>query len=182
MTQDYDPNNVVTAAIGGAVNALKAAYSEPSVKRFIFTSSSSAVVISLRGVPGVTITEDTWNEEAVKLAWEGPPYNPERGFITYAASKTQAEQEVWKFHRENSHKRPDLVVNTGGCLTIPSNCLSFTDIHLVLPNYLFGKVLDPVHQGYPTTSAMVSLLWQGEIVDFHHVVHRRMLLHICLLS
>ncbi len=41
------------------------------------------------------------------------PYTPERGMVTYAASKNQAEKAVWKFHKENRQKRPDLTVNTG---------------------------------------------------------------------
>lgn len=112
MTFDTDPNKVIPDAIAGAINALKCAYGESSVKRFILTSSSAAAVSSLVDRPGITVTEDTWNESAVKEAWAEPPYGPGHGGAVYAASKTQAEQEVWKFHKENHEKRPELVVNT----------------------------------------------------------------------
>lgn len=111
MTMDSDPNKVIPLSINGALNALRAAYSEPAVKRFIYTSSSSAAVTSTSGVPAITVTEETWNDEAVKQAWAPPPYGPERSYVNYPASKTQTEREVWKFHKENGHKRPDLVVN-----------------------------------------------------------------------
>ncbi|CAM1510944.1 Fc.00g084570.m01.CDS01 [Cosmosporella sp. VM-42] len=144
MSMDPNPNNIIPIAIAGAVNALKAAYSEPSVKRFVLTSSSAATVMSSRDTPGITVTEDTWNEDSVKAAWAEPPYGMERYGAVYCASKTQGEQEVWKFHRENQHKRPDLVVNS------------------VLPNMNFGKSLDVVNQGFPSTSGMVAGLWNKD--------------------
>lgn len=113
MSFDPNPNNVIPATIAGAVNALKAAYAEPSVKRFIFTSSSTAVVMPAFDKPGIIVTEETYNEEAVKEAWADPPYGTERSAVVYAASKTQSEQEVWKYHKEHRSERPDLVVNTG---------------------------------------------------------------------
>ena len=91
---DPNPNNVIPAAIAGAVNALKAAYAEPGVKRFVLTSSATAVVWPSPDQPGTIVTEDTWNEDAVKRAWAEPPYKPERALAVYAASKTQAEQET----------------------------------------------------------------------------------------
>jgi nucleoside-diphosphate-sugar epimerase len=113
MTFDPDPNKVIPTVIAGAVNALKAAFAEPSVKRFVYTSSSTAALLPKPNVPGIVVTENTWNDEAVKLAWSFTAYSAEQANLTYAASKTQAEQEVWKFYNENKHKRPDLVVNTG---------------------------------------------------------------------
>lgn len=43
----------------------------------------------------------------------------------------------------------------------------------VLPNMTLGKSLDPIHQGFPSTAAMVALLYQGKIVDYHRQVPRR---------
>ncbi|WAO87457.1 Epimerase domain-containing protein [Fusarium falciforme] len=147
-----DPNDVIPQAIAFAENALKSAYKETSVKRFVLTSSSSAAVLSVPGAPGVEVLEDTWNEFAVKAAWAEPPYTPERGGVVYAASKTEAEKVVWKYHKENRDKRPDLVVNT------------------VLPNFNFGKSLDPVNQGYPSSSGLPVALWQGQVTPFHHII------------
>ncbi|KAH8688571.1 hypothetical protein BGZ61DRAFT_533343 [Ilyonectria robusta] len=162
MIFDPDPNKVIPTVISGAINALKAAYAEPSVKRFIFTSSSTTAAMSPKpNVPGIVITEDTWNEEAVKLAWAEPPYLPERSAITYAASKTQAEQEVWKFHGENKHKRPDLVVN------------------IVLPNANLGKSLDLVNQGHASTSGFIALAWHGRNMEMlHQLLPHCGLLHV----
>lgn len=109
---DKNPNNVIPGAISGALNAAKAAYSEPSVKRFVFTSSSSATGLPQPNVMGVVIKKDTWNEASVKMAWSDNP--GEWGLESvYPASKTQAEQAVWKFYSENKDRRPDIVVNTG---------------------------------------------------------------------
>jgi NAD(P)-dependent dehydrogenase (short-subunit alcohol dehydrogenase family) len=112
MSFDHDPNKVIPITIAGAVNALKSAYAEPSVKRFVLTSSSAAA-LSANTPAGSVITVETWNEQAVKDAWADPPYTPERASTVYFASKTQSEQAVWKFHKENRAKRPDLVVNAG---------------------------------------------------------------------
>lgn len=59
MIFDPNPHNVIPAAIAGAINALKAAYSDPEVKRFALTSSLAAVVLSGRDKAGVLVTEDT---------------------------------------------------------------------------------------------------------------------------
>lgn len=81
----------------------------------MLTSSSAAAVAIPNGSESgpEIVTEETWNEDAVKAAWAQPPYGPERSIDVYQASKMQAEQEVWKFHKENQEKRPDLTVNTG---------------------------------------------------------------------
>jgi hypothetical protein len=110
---DPNPNNVIPGVIAGAVGALKAAYAVPSVKRFVFTSSSSAAVVSIHNAPGATITEDSWSEGAVKKAWSDPPYERERAGAVYAASKNQSEKAIWDYHKERRSERPDLVVNTG---------------------------------------------------------------------
>lgn len=112
MSLDPDPNNTIPVVISGSLNALKAAYDEQSVKRFIYTSSSAAVYNPL-DEPDNMVTQYTWNEKAIREAWKEPPYEPERGMVVYAAGKTQAEKEIWGFHKEHCHERADLVVNTG---------------------------------------------------------------------
>ncbi|KAF4455211.1 Aldehyde reductase [Fusarium albosuccineum] len=151
---DPNPHNVIPTAIDGAVKALKAAYSETSVKRFVFTSSSTAAVSATPGKPGIIVAEDTWNEDAIKEAWKEPPYGPDRVWSVYAASKAQSEQEVWRFHNEHRHRRPDIVVNS------------------VLPAFNFGQVLDPVNQGFPSTAGLVSTLWKGEVTSMHKMIVR----------
>ncbi|KAF4844223.1 Aldehyde reductase 2 [Colletotrichum siamense] len=147
MTLDPNPNNVIPVAIKGALSALKSAYAQPSVKRFVFTSSSAAAGPK-DDSPDSVITEDSWNESAVNIAWADPPYSPERSGAVYAASKTQAEQEVWKYHKEHRSERPDLVVNT------------------VLPNFNFGGSIDPINQGFPSSSGLPVILYNGEIAEY----------------
>ncbi|KAM0414701.1 hypothetical protein ACHAPT_013440 [Fusarium lateritium] len=152
LAMNPDPNKMIPDSVAGAVAALKAAYSEPGVKRFVFTSSSAATAWFEHDQPAMTITEDTWNTAAVEAAWADPPYEPQRAPIVYAASKAQAEQEIWKFHRENRLKRPELTVNT------------------VLPSVIFGKSLDRINQGYPSSSALPVALWEGRVEPPHMVL------------
>ncbi|KAI4594313.1 hypothetical protein KJ359_008588 [Pestalotiopsis sp. 9143b] len=155
MSLDHDPNKVIPGAIAFALNALKAAYSEPTVKRFVYCSSSTAAILSQAETPKIVVTEKTWNEDAVKEAWADPPYLPERSHAVYSASKTLAEQSIWKYHDDHHSERPDLTVNS------------------VLPNMTLGKSLDPSTQGFPSTAAMVALLYKGQIVDYHRTVPRQ---------
>ena len=185
MTLGHDPTEIIPGVIAYATNALKAAYDEPSVKRFVYCSSSTAAVLSVVGRPGVVVTEETFNEDAVREAWAPPPYTPERSHAVYSASKTLAEQAIWKYYRENADRRPDIVVNTGlpsPLLTsrqLASREIAFADgsivMDAVLPNMTLGKSLDPVNQGYSSTVGMVALLYRGQIVDYHRAVPRRML-------
>ncbi|KAJ2991089.1 hypothetical protein NUW58_g2649 [Xylaria curta] len=155
MTLDHDPTKVIPGAIEFALNALKATYAEPSAKRFVFCSSSTAAVLATLEKPGIVVTEETWNEDAVKKAWADPPYTSERGHAVYSASKVLAEQAIWKYYDEHLNERPDIVVNT------------------VLPNMTLGPSLDPVNQGYPSTASMVAFLYQGKVVEYHRMVPRQ---------
>ncbi|KAJ3541096.1 hypothetical protein NM208_g443 [Fusarium decemcellulare] len=154
-----NPNNVIPSKISNARNALKAAYGEPEVKRFVYTSSSAALYPVLDG-PGLVVGQDTWNDFSIKEAWKEPPYEPERGMAVYSASKTQAEQEVWMFHQEHRHQRPDLVVNT------------------IVPSVNLGKPLDPINQGYRSTSEFIPLLCQGKTFPMHPFFPRQYYVHV----
>lgn len=57
-----------------------------------------------------TIEHDSWDEPAVEQAWAPAPYEPTRAYAVYAASKTQTEQALWKFVKE---QKPGYVLNTG---------------------------------------------------------------------
>ncbi|KAL9082953.1 MAG: hypothetical protein Q9165_008716 [Trypethelium subeluteriae] len=126
FTLSPNPHNVIPGTILGTINALEAASQEPSVKRFVLTSSSLAALMPKPNNP-VKVTTDTWNDEAVKLAYRDPPYEPERALPVYAASKTLSEKEAWKFMDE---KKPGFILNT------------------VLPNINFGASLDLANQEY----------------------------------
>ncbi|KAF4959266.1 hypothetical protein FSARC_10782 [Fusarium sarcochroum] len=129
---------MITESIASAVNALKAANKESSVKRFVLTSSSTAAVLPQPDVEGIVVTENTWNDEAVAAVNSTADW-----YTVYAASKTEAERAVWDFYRNDETRRSDLIVNT------------------VLPDTNFGKSLDPQNQGHQSTSAFIESLWNG---------------------
>lgn len=155
---DSSPYNVIPGTVAGTLNALKAAAQEPGVRRFVLTSSSSACLIPKPGT-SIQVTSATWNDEAVELAYRDPPYTPERALPVYAASKTLAEKEAWKFVRE---EKPGFVFNA------------------VLPNMNFGPSLDFPHQGHPSTSALVAELFRGNANFLGGITPRRS--HGCITS
>ncbi|KAK8135943.1 hypothetical protein PG984_003883 [Apiospora sp. TS-2023a] len=114
----------------------KPATSEPGVKPFVLTSSSTASLIANSDTPSV-VNFVTWNTEAVAVSHRDPPYEPERVYLIYADSKTFSEKEAWKFVRK---KNPGFALNL---------------VLLVLPNLVFGASLNPVRQRHPSTSGMV---------------------------
>ncbi|EIM83869.1 NAD-P-binding protein, partial [Stereum hirsutum FP-91666 SS1] len=95
-----DPNVVIPPTIASTVGILKSAAKEPSVKRVVYTSSSTAQAFPTPNTV-FEITSDTWNEPASKLAWAPAPYTPDRALPVYAASKVEAERAAWKFVEEN---------------------------------------------------------------------------------
>ena len=137
---DPNPHNVIPGTISGTVNALEAAAQEPSVKRFVLTSSSLAALITKPNNP-VKVTTDTWNDEAVELAYHNPPYEPERALPVYAASETLSEKEAWKFMNK---EKPGFTLNT------------------VLPSINFSASLNFANQGHLSTSAIVAELFKGD--------------------
>jgi hypothetical protein len=71
----------------------------------------------------ITITTESWNQEALDLAWAPPPYEAERAFAVYSASKTEGEKALWEFMEK---EKPGFVANA------------------VLPNYNMGKLIGKV--------------------------------------
>uniref|UniRef100_A0A0D2XKU0 NAD-dependent epimerase/dehydratase domain-containing protein n=1 Tax=Fusarium oxysporum (strain Fo5176) TaxID=660025 RepID=A0A0D2XKU0_FUSOF len=63
---DSGTGTMIPDAIASALNALKAASSEPSVKRFVYTSSSTAAVFPEAEVP-VIVDSNTWNDKALSI-------------------------------------------------------------------------------------------------------------------
>lgn len=142
MSDSPDPNKVIPTVINGALNALSAAANEPSIKRFVFTSSSTAILIP-RLNEEFTITTDQWNDAAVAAAWAPPPYTPDRAFTVYAASKTQAERATWEFIRS---KTPPFAFNA------------------VLPNLNMGTILSP-QQPASTGAAVKTVFETGHVEE-----------------
>ncbi|KAF9873927.1 aldehyde reductase [Colletotrichum karsti] len=119
LSFDPDASKVVPTAVKSTEVAIKAAYKQPTVKRFVLTSSSAAAIPSgglqekLEEGQSPVITEESWNSKAVELAWGPAPWGPEQGGIVYSASKVEQERLIWKYHQENQSQRPDMVVNAG---------------------------------------------------------------------
>lgn len=104
-----DPTQVISPTVAMATSILKAAQKAGTCKRFVFTSSSSAVAITKPDTK-IKFDKDTWNTEtADKVRSMQPPYRPEGFAEVYAASKMEAERAVWKFVEE---EQPDFAVNT----------------------------------------------------------------------
>jgi nucleoside-diphosphate-sugar epimerase len=107
-----DPDIVIPTVVNSTLNALKAAANESSVKRFVLTSSGSAVVFP-KPNHKINITPDTWNEESVQIVQNFPNdlSDVQKGFIVYMASKVKGEQALWNWVKENQSSH--LVVNSG---------------------------------------------------------------------
>ncbi|KAM6488153.1 hypothetical protein HDV62DRAFT_396791 [Trichoderma sp. SZMC 28011] len=135
-----DPHRIIPAVRNGTINALKAASSQESVKRFVLTSSSTAAIVPQANKKGVVVDENTWNDDVVALAWSGKAPDSAKGYITYAASKTEGERAAWKWVEEN---KPGFVLNT------------------VLPNCNFGRVLIPEHM-HGSTMGFVRNFFKGD--------------------
>ncbi|KAI9743079.1 MAG: hypothetical protein M1818_003374 [Claussenomyces sp. TS43310] len=139
---DENPNTVIPEVISGVRSILESAAKEPSVKRFVYTSSSTAATAPKPNKKFI-ITKDTWNNEAIEAAWKPPPYERARAWDVYGASKTQGEQELWKFVAE---KKPHFVANA------------------VLPNTTLGPLIDPTQVG-STAKLVVFDIYNGN-TDF----------------
>jgi len=140
VMQEVDPNAAIPTVVEGALNVLRAAAAEPSVKRVVLTSSSGACTAPKPNFEFV-INKDTWNEEAVRDAWAPPPYEGlERRLAVYYAAKTQSEQAAWEWVREN---KPGFVLNT------------------VLPNANFGPLQSNEYQDYHSTLQWIQAAWNG---------------------
>lgn len=129
------------------------------MKRFVLTSSSSAVIIPKSNQAGVRVDERTWNDEAVKAAWD--PQTPEKGkgYAIYAASKTESERAAWKWVEKN---KPGFTFNT----VLPNYTVSYGQpvmqkfVRLTLISIQIGENLSPEIPG--STSGWTRKLLNGE--------------------
>ncbi|KAF5651737.1 NADPH-dependent aldehyde reductase [Fusarium sp. NRRL 25303] len=111
-----DPNVAIPATIESALSVCRSAAKEPSVKRFVFTSTFWAATFPVPGV-GDTITNlDTWNDAAIQAAWAPPPYEADRIMPVYFAAKAEAEKAVWKFVKDE--KLPWIVNSVSPCVIL----------------------------------------------------------------
>lgn len=110
MSNSTDPDLVIGNAVKGVLNALRAAKKEgEGMKRFVYTSSSTAATLPKPGEV-FSVTAESWNNDAVEIAWKTDAAVEKDAFVVYAASKTESERAAWKWARETEH---DFVMNTG---------------------------------------------------------------------
>ncbi|KAE9986047.1 hypothetical protein EG328_006598 [Venturia inaequalis] len=143
-----DPNKVITPTIKYGLDIIKTAATIPTIKRFVYTSSSTAATMPYPNKE-FTIDHDSWDEPAVEQAWAPAPYEPTRAYAVYAASKTQTEQALWTFVKE---QKPGFVFNT------------------VLPDTTLGPAVSPKDQGNPSTAAFVANLAKATREEFEGLV------------
>ncbi|EXF86353.1 NAD dependent epimerase/dehydratase [Colletotrichum fioriniae PJ7] len=126
------PQDVIPTSVAGALNALKATNKSPAVKRFVLTSSSVAAALPRPEEEGVEVSFHSWNTDSVISAWQEGHDDPQRAWHVYTASKVEAEGAVWDFHRSDTTRRADLIINT-----------------------------DQVNQGHASTSSFIQSMWYG---------------------
>lgn len=134
-----DPNKVIKPTVDGVLSILHSAAEAGSVKRFVLTSSSTAALLPKPNTE-LTVTVDTWDQEAVNIANAPPPYTQERAFAVYAASKTEGERALWKFMKD---EKPGFVANA------------------VLPNFNMGRILKDGSPG--ATGGAIPTLVEGKM-------------------
>jgi nucleoside-diphosphate-sugar epimerase len=86
MTFDKDPKKVIPEVLASINRILKSAALSSSVKRFVYTSSSTAATAPKPNKEfGITI--DLWNESDIKAAWARPLYKDACSWAVYSSSK-----------------------------------------------------------------------------------------------
>ncbi|KZM24611.1 uncharacterized protein EKO05_0008701 [Ascochyta rabiei] len=137
MSGSGNPKIAIPQSVNMTLNALKAS-AAAGLKRFVYTSGSFAVTQPKPGVK-FTVDESTFNDDAVQAVKEKG--KAAGGATVYAASKVEVERAMQAWKDEN--KSPIVI-----------NCVN--------PNANLGPVLQPTHQGYPTTAGWTKNLWDGK--------------------
>ena len=138
LTLNPNPYAVIPMVLSGVKNTLSAAARTPSVKRFVYTSSCAAATAPIANKK-FHVDTSTWNDADVEAAWAPPPYAENRKLAVYAASKTLAEKECWRFVRE---EKPAFVFNA------------------VLPNCNIGRILSKEQPA--STGGWYKKMWEGD--------------------
>jgi nucleoside-diphosphate-sugar epimerase len=107
LSFSHDPYKVIPPVVFAINSILEAASKEASIKSFVYTSSIAAAISINPGFTGHAGL-DTWNDEAVQIAWAPPPYTPERAHAVYQASKVETEKALWAFAEK---RKPHFAIN-----------------------------------------------------------------------
>ncbi|KZT29948.1 D-lactaldehyde dehydrogenase [Neolentinus lepideus HHB14362 ss-1] len=117
-----EPKELIEPAVNGAVGILASALKNGSSVQRIIIASSFAAATTDSDVP-VTVTENSWNDSAIKDCEENGTQASQ--LSKYAASKTLAEKAVWAFFEKHKPQ-----VNW--------------DITVLNPPWIFGPVVQEV--------------------------------------
>jgi nucleoside-diphosphate-sugar epimerase len=139
MSFGKDPAKVIPAIVSVTLSILNSCSSVPSIKSFVYMSSSAAVSMPKPNMSFI-VDANTWKEEDVKAAWTPEPWEEGQEWRVYAASKTEAEKALWKFRDE---KKRHFKLNS------------------VLPATIFGPVITP--DTVSSTAKFVPLLFTGNV-------------------
>lgn len=158
---DLNPDNIIPKMQAATLGIAKAAAKTPTCRRFVYTSSSSAVA---EPAPGVIreLTADSYNEETVRAAYSSDlRQDLVGGHTVYAAGKVKTEQALWDWYRGEA---PKLVINTGQWTanSVPVRPSAMPDqVVSVIPSPCYGGILDPNHQKFSAANGMLKILWEG---------------------
>ncbi|EMC96944.1 hypothetical protein BAUCODRAFT_433600 [Baudoinia panamericana UAMH 10762] len=132
-----DPNLVITPVVEMAKNVLASAAKTPTIKRFVFTSSSSAVPpVAQEG----HITPASWlPDDVIDMAWSKPYGGMEKSGAIYTASKILGERACWDFVRDN---KPHFEFNS------------------IVPNAHIGAFIHP--KLISSVNGMILGVWHGD--------------------
>ncbi|KAJ5580526.1 hypothetical protein VI817_009794 [Penicillium citrinum] len=139
-----DPNAVIPWVAQAAKDILEIASRKSSIKRVVLASSSTAAYMTWPEPNGRQIDTNSWNDAGVAAAWDESTPEQKKPMTVYAASKTEAERQAWKWVEE---KNPGFVLNS------------------VLPCFNVGKVIFPEAQG--STMGFVRALLKGDASSFN---------------
>ena len=134
QTFDPNPDNVIPPVVGSVTALLKAASREPTIKRFVYTSSSVASFMPNPFTDEASfVGRDSWNEFALAAVQAPQLDNPMFGGIVYMASKAAAEKAFWKFAAE---EKPHFVVNAVSPYTLIGPILHKSFVNKNLPGWV----------------------------------------------
>ncbi|KAI8259710.1 hypothetical protein K4K58_002466 [Colletotrichum sp. SAR11_239] len=126
LSLSNDAQKVIPFVVKATETALSAAAKHDSIKRVVLTSSAFAASTPEANETGVVVDENTYNERAIKAAWDPNTPAHRMPFMVYAASKAEGEKAAWKWVEEH---KPGYVFNT------------------ILPNFTTGEILHPKISG-----------------------------------
>lgn len=148
LTSDKPVDDSVAEQLPGFYALLDAANRSGTVRSVVYTSSAWAAWDPTPGVP-VTVTAQTYNDEAVRIAADTSLSAGQKGIKVFMAIKVKVEKALW--HWVARHK-PAFRFNS------------------VLPDTVIGPILHPDRQP-GSTAGLVRGLWNGDARSLAIIEH-----------